>query len=287
MLKGLDFDPPAAAARAQCIGVLDSGVGGLTVLRALHRRLPGAAMVYIGDVSHAPYGERPADEIAARCVALVGSLAARGARLIVVACNTATVLAIEALRARWPALSFVGVEPGVKPAVFLSRSRRIAVMATTATAASARLRELIDRHAQGAHVHVQPCPGLAAAIERGVLDGPELLAVLRPGCESIIAANVDTVVLGCTHYPFVEPTLRVLLGADITLIDTAAAIAERTASLWEQGSPRFETTPDIRVLSTGALGTMQLLLERCAGLEQVRVARLSEGVQKNSPSPSS
>ena len=264
-----------ATRSAPCIGVFDSGVGGLSILHALRKRLPDAPMVYVGDVAHAPYGDRPADEVIERSALIVEWLAAQRATLIVIACNTATVLAIEALRARWPKLVFVGVEPGVKPAAARSRTRRIAVMATAATASSERLRHLIARYAEDAHVHVQPCPGLADAIERGELQSPELLDVLRPYCDAIRAADVDTVVLGCTHYPFVEATLRELLGGEITVIDTATAIAERSASLWEQSLPAFDASPTVRVMSTGATATMQLLLARCAGLDRPLVEVLT------------
>ncbi len=264
-----------APAMPPCIGVFDSGVGGLTVLRALHQRLPGTPMIYVGDVSHAPYGQRSAKEVIARSTQIVQWLADQGAQMIVVACNTATVLAIEALRARWPGLVFVGVEPGVKPAVARSRTRRIAVMATPATAASERLRHLITRYAEDAHVHVQPCHDLASVIERGVLAGPALLEVLQPYCDAILAASVDTVVLGCTHYAFVEDSIRSLLGPGITLIDTATAVAERTASMWEQAPPLFVANPTIRITRTGESGTMQLLLSRCPDLETTGVEPLT------------
>jgi glutamate racemase len=250
-----------------CIGVFDSGVGGLSILRALRQRLANTSMLYVGDVAHAPYGGRAASEVVDRSTTIVEWLAGQGAQMIVVACNTATVLGIEALRARWPTLVFVGVEPGVKPAATRSRTRRIAVMVTAATAASERLRHLIERYAADVHVHVQACTGLADAIERGVLDGPALLDVLRPHCDAVRAANVDTVVLGCTHYPFVEESIRALLGPGITLIDTASAIADRAASLWEQAPPVFEPAPRLRVISTGATATMRLLLRACPGME--------------------
>ena len=261
--ESFELDAPRAAA---VIGVFDSGVGGLSILRALHQRLPDASMIYLGDVAHAPYGDRPAAAVVERSLLVVEWLIAQGATMVVVACNTVTVLAIEALRARWPAVVFVGVEPGVKPAAAQSRTGRIAVMATVATAGSARLKHLIARYTEGAHVHVQPCPGLADVIERGELEGTELMAVLSPNCDAIRAAEVDTVVLGCTHYAFVDEAIRELLGDGITVIDTATAIAERGASLWEQQLPAFEAAPTIRVVSTGNIRTMQLLLSRCPGL---------------------
>jgi glutamate racemase len=256
------------------IGVFDSGVGGLSVLRAIRSRVPGAPVVYVGDSAYAPYGERPAAEVLERCERIVAYLVSRGATLIVIACNTATVLAIGWLRARWPALVFVGVEPGVKPAAQHSRSRRIAVLATPATAASARLRELIERHAAGVHVHVQPCPGLAAAIECGALQGHELDAVLKPCYEAVRAAEVDTVVLGCTHYAFVADAIQAALGADITLIDTATAVAERVASL-SRSATASGATGEVRIFRTGNSTAMPQLLRQCPGLEAARVEALT------------
>lgn len=259
-LRGLDN----AAAPAR-IGVFDSGVGGLSVLREVHQRLPGASIVYVGDVAFAPYGPRPASEVQARCERIVGHLAGLGARLIVVACNTATVQAIDTLRDEWPSLTFVGIEPGIKPGVATSRSGRIAVMATAATVQSARLRDLVERHAAGASVLLQPCPMLADAIEAGALDGPALLTTLAPYCDRIRAARVDTVVLACTHYAFVTAPIQRLLGSGVTLIDTAQAVADRVASQWADAATL--ATPTLRVQSTGGTRTMRSLLRQCPGFE--------------------
>jgi glutamate racemase len=254
-----------------CIGVFDSGVGGLSVLDALRRRLPDASLIYIGDVAHAPYGERPINDVIERCQRIVAMLAELGARTIVVACNTATVLGIGTMRQRWPALHFVGVEPGVKPAVAATRTKRIAVMATPATAESARLRHLVDTFASSVYVHIEPCAGLAATIERGVHAGPELEALLTPLCTRVRAAQVDTVVLGCTHYPFVADAIRAQLGAEVRLIDTAVAVAERVAAV--QGHAAA-TSASLRVLSTGATAPMTSMLRRCRALEHASVEHL-------------
>jgi glutamate racemase len=267
----------AASGIADCIGVFDSGVGGLSVLRALHQRLQMAPKIYVGDVSYAPYGERSPQEVLARCEQWVELLVSRGARLIVIACNTATAAAIEPLRERWPDLRFVGVEPGVKPALAQSRSRRIAVMATSATISSARLRQLVERHAGDAHVYLQACPGLAATIERGVLHGPELLAVLAPFCDRIQAENVDTVALGCTHYPFVIDALRERFGPHVALIDTATAVAEQVARLWDGIAADLAPSGSVRVFSSGASQTMRRLLAQCPGLENTPVESLVPG----------
>jgi glutamate racemase len=245
---------------AALIGVFDSGVGGLSVLRALRERLPQVSLLYVADSAYAPYGPRTAEDITARSERVVRHLVNRGASMIVVACNTATTAAIGHLRAAWPDLPFVGVEPGIKPAVARSRSKRVAVMATTATVNSLRVRKLVELHGQGAHVHLQACPGLVDAIEAGKTEGPALAAVLQPFCESILAADVDTVVLGCTHYPFIADKIRALLGPGVELIDTASAIAERAATQWKSGIEG--RAPALRLQSTGDPSVMTMLARR-------------------------
>lgn len=246
-------DTPALPAS---IGVFDSGVGGLSVLRALHARLPDAALHYLADSAYAPYGDRGADEVIGRCMLLTEHLLAHGVRMIVVACNTATTLAIGSLRQRWPQLPFVGVEPGVKPAVAATRNRRIGVMATRRTIGSDRLRALVRDHAADCEVVLQACPGLADAIETGQLDEVQMRERLRMHCQPLSEAGVDTVVLGCTHYPFVAPLIQSLLGPQVRLIDTADAVAQRAQAVWHGlGLPpgsnglRLETTGDPLVLS--------------------------------------
>ena len=213
------------------LGLFDSGIGGLSVLAAVRRRLPQAACTYIADSRHTPWGDRPAAWVQARCGQLATQLINTGAQLVLVACNTGTTQAISALRAHWPGLPFVGVEPGIKPAVAASRSGRVAVMATQGTLQSPRLDQLVQHHAGQASVLRLPCPGLAEAIEQaGIGDGtlPRLLDQLA---EQLRAAEVDTVVLGCTHYPLVADQLQQRLGPGVALIDTADAVARRVASL--------------------------------------------------------
>lgn len=215
-----------------CIGVFDSGVGGLSVLPAIRRALPSVPLHYVADSAFAPYGERPDAEILDRSQRVVEHLRARGARVIVVACNTATAVAIDALRRAHADIGFVGIEPGVRPAIALSRRRRIAVMATEATLRSARFRSLLAREAGDAWVHLQPCPGLAAAIERCSHDDLELLAVAERHTRAVRDADVDAVALGCTHYPFVRDTIARVLGDGVAIVDTADAVAAQTARLW-------------------------------------------------------
>lgn len=239
------------------IGVFDSGVGGLSVLRALHARLPSARLHYVADSLYAPYGDRSAEEVTQRSQRLTQHLLDTGARMIVVACNTATTAAIGALRARWPGVPFVGVEPGIKPAVARSRNGRIGVLATQRTISSDRLRALIEQHGLHCEVTLQACPGLADAIEAGEAGLNKVEALLQQYCAPLLAAHVDTVVLGCTHYSFVSGRLQAIFGPQVTLIDTADAIAQRAQSLWPAVAagetngvpPRLQTTGDPAVLN--------------------------------------
>lgn len=226
------MDPNASSAASRpIVGVFDSGVGGLSVLRSLRSAMPGARFIYVADSGFAPYGEKPVGEVLNRSRHIVGRLRAEGAGIVVVACNTATAVAIEDLRREYPGLPFVGVEPGVKPALRLTRNGRVGVMATTATLSSARFASLVASLPGPVHIHPQPCPGLAKAIEGGVLDSPDIAEALDRACDALRAAGVDTVVLGCTHYPFVAEGIARRMGAQVTLVDTAEAIARRTLAL--------------------------------------------------------
>lgn len=213
------------------VGVFDSGVGGLSVLRSLRAAMPGARFIYAADSGFAPYGEKPRDVVVGRSRHIVERLRAEGAGLVVVACNTATAVAIEDLRHDFPDLPFVGVEPGVKPALNLTRNGRVGVMATAATLSSPRFSALLASLPGPVHVHPQPCPGLAKAIEGGVLDAPDIAMALDRACGDLHAAQVDTVVLGCTHYPFVTEGIACRMGPQVTLVDTAEAVARRTLAL--------------------------------------------------------
>ncbi len=214
------------------IGIFDSGIGGLSVLRAVRQQLPAARCSYIADSLFTPWGQRSPAWVVARCQQISAHLLAQGADLIVVACNTATTQAIAALRARWPQQLFVGVEPGIKPAVAASRNRRVAVLATPGTLRSARLQQLVTTHAGGVTLLRLPCPGLAEAIEAAHVDGAAgLQAQLDALAARLRAATVDTVVLGCTHYPLVAQALQQRLPPGTVLVDTADAVARRVVSL--------------------------------------------------------
>ena len=227
--------------------MFDSGVGGLSILQAVHERLPAAPVRYVADSAHAPYGERSDADVLDRSQRITLHLLSQGATTIVVACNTATAVAIDWLRTAHPLVRFVGVEPGVRPAVAASRKRHIGVMATTATLRSERFQALLRRDAGDCRVHLQACRGLAAAIERGRRDDPELLALIEEHAAAVRKAGVDAVALGCTHYPFMRPEIERVLGDGVRVVDTSAAVAAQVARMWssDDGAPgpcHIETT---------------------------------------------
>lgn len=237
-----DIVPPAALpsnhhlGEGLRIGLFDSGLGGLSVLRALRAHLPRARLLYIADSGNAPYGERDDAFIGQRALHITDFLLTQGAQAIVVACNTATAAAVHTLRQHLPELPIIGVEPGVKPAVALSANKRVGVLATPSTLASAKFKRLIELHGQGAHIVPQPCPGLAKEIESGVLDTPRLRELVATFAEPLRQAEVDTVVLGCTHYPFVAPLFQQALGPRVRILDTADAVARHTVRVCAQVS---------------------------------------------------
>lgn len=268
---------PSSRAAAASVGVFDSGVGGLTVLRELRRQLPAVPLRYIADTAYAPYGPRDSNYIIGRSLRLTEHLVDQGARLLVVACNTATAHAIAALRARWPGLPIVGTEPGIKPAVAASAVRRIGVLATPATIASARYQDLLQRHAGEARVISQPCPGLADLIERGELDSPRLQALVDELCAPLREAEVDTVLMGCTHYPLVQARLQAALGPAVRLLNIETAVAQQAARLWAGlglPAPAPGAEGALRLASTGETAALQTLVREALGWADLRVETL-------------
>lgn len=213
------------------IGVFDSGVGGLSVLRVLRTTLPAAPLHYVADSAHAPYGDQSEEAICERSLIIADHLRKAGCQVLVVACNTATAAAVRSIRQAHPDWPVVGVEPGLKPAAAVTHNGKVGVMATTRTLRSERFRLLTQAHAAHIELVLQACSGLADAIETGRLDSPDIEALVTTHTAPLREAGVDTVVLGCTHYPFVEPRIREAMGPSVTLIDTAQAVARQTARL--------------------------------------------------------
>lgn len=206
------------------IGVFDSGVGGLSVLREIRNVLPGENLLYIADSGFAPYGDRSGEFIRQRATAIVEFCADAGAKAIVVACNTATAVAVDMLRARF-ALPIVAIEPAVKPAAALTRSGVVGVLATRQTLASASFARLVATYGAGVQILLQPCPGLVELVEKGELAGPSTEALVGRYVAPLVAQDADTLVLGCTHYPFLGPVIRAAAGPGVTLLDPAVAVA--------------------------------------------------------------
>ena len=206
------------------IGVFDSGVGGLSVLREIRRELPSEDLIYVADSGYAPYGDRTAEYVQERAIAMAEFLIARGAKAIVVACNTATGIAVDALRARFD-LPIVAIEPAVKPAVAETRSGVVGVIATSQTLAGEKYSRLVKTHAGDVQVLSQPCPGLVEQVEAGDLSGPATRALVDRFVRPLVEQGADTIVLGCTHYPFLIAAIRDAAGRGVTMIDPAVPVA--------------------------------------------------------------
>lgn len=221
---------------ASMIGVFDSGVGGLSVLQHLIRQLPGVPLVYVADSAHIPYGPRPLEEVRGFAFGISEWLLAQGAAEIVVACNTASAAALKALRAAYPQIPFVGMEPAVKPAAEHTRSGVVGVLATPATFQGELFSSVVERFAGHVRVLRQTCPGLVEQIEAGELDSPRTEAMLRGWLAPMLAEGIDALVLGCTHYPFVIPLLERICGPAVRVIDPAPAIARQAGRVLPAGS---------------------------------------------------
>lgn len=213
------------------IGIFDSGVGGLSVLRHIRAQLPDENLLYFADQAHVPYGSRSAQEIRHFSREITDFLLVRGAKLIVVACNAASAAALDYLRDAFPHTPIVGMEPAVKPAATQTKTGKVGVLATPGTFNSHRYASLMERFAKDIRVYEDPCRGLVELIEAGEVAAPETEALLRGVVTPMLSAGVDTLVLGCTHYPFVQPLLRQIAGEDVAIIDPAPAVARRAANV--------------------------------------------------------
>jgi glutamate racemase len=233
------------------IGVFDSGVGGLSVLTEIRRLLPEADVIYLADRANAPYGRRSLREVRAFAEACTRHLLGLGAGLIVVACNTASAAALHHLRSIHPGLPFVGMEPAVKPAAALTRSKVVGVLATAATFQGELFASVVGRFAGGVSVVNQACPGWAELVEAGVTSGPVAEALIAHYLDPVLDAGADTLVLGCTHYPFLRHLISARAGAQVAVVDPARAVARQVAAVAGEtiaadgsGSLELRTTGD-------------------------------------------
>jgi glutamate racemase len=230
------MSPPGP--RPRPIGVFDSGVGGLSILRQLRLELPGEDFLFLADQAHVPYGPRPLTEVREFSVAITRFLLDQRAKLIVVACNTASAAALHHLRREFPEVPFVGMEPAVKPAAEATRTHRLGVLATPATFQGELFASVVERFASGVEVLPLTVPGLVEQIERGDLDGPATRSMVEEALRPLLRQGVDTLVLACTHYPFVIPLIERIAGPEVRVIDPSPAIARQASRLLSEGDLR-------------------------------------------------
>jgi glutamate racemase len=238
------------------IGLFDSGVGGLSVLRAIREQLPNENLLYFADQGHVPYGPRPIEEVRAFSEAITRWLLAQGAKMIVIPCNTASAAALHHLRKTFPEVSFVGMEPAVKPAAEQTQTGVVGVLATPVTFQGELYASVVERFAQGVTVLQHTCPGLVGQIERGAIATPETRHILEEALAPMLAENIDTVVLGCTHYPFVIPLIEEITGPQVRVLDPSPAVARQVGRLLlspisKATEDRAEGVGEMRFVTTG------------------------------------
>lgn len=224
------------------IGIFDSGFGGLSVYREVRQMLPVEDVIYVADSAYVPYGSRTVEEIRERSDRIVGYLVNQGVKLVIVACNTASAYAIDELRTSYPDLTIIGLEPAVKPAVGETATGNVGVLATPRTVSGERLHRLIDRWAQDVTVRKVAGKGMVELVEAGVLEGPEVDAVIGPLLDPLLDARCDVIVLGCTHYPFLRRPIMAYVGPDVRVIDSGVAIARRALSVLQSSRLLRERT---------------------------------------------
>lgn len=271
MTTGWTIDPSLA------VGVFDSGVGGLSVLTEIRRELPCENILYLADTKHMPYGSRPLSEVRAFSQSIVEFFLNKGVKLVVVACNTASAASLKYLREIYPLVPFVGMEPAVKPAAAHSRSGKVGVLATQATFQGELFESVVERFAKDVEVFETPCPGLAEYIEHVPDNTDGLEQLLRQWIDPLLEQGIDSLVLGCTHYPLVKEAIQRVAGESITIFDPSNAIARRVrqvlgdngglAETTENGVTEYYTTGDINAFR----GVVEKILAQNTAVRQVRL----------------
>jgi glutamate racemase len=253
----------------QPIGIFDSGVGGLSVLRAIREQMTEESIIYLGDQKHVPYGPRPLVQVRDFSEGIARCLLGKGAKIIVVACNAASAAALTYLRQTFPEVSFVGMEPAVKPAAEHTETGVVGVLATSATFQGALYASVVERFANDVNLLQDPCVGLVQQIEKGDLNGPITRRILEDALRPMLEKNIDTVVLACTHYPFVIPLIQEIVGEKVRVIDPAPAVACQTKRLLYTKGLKRETGSqgEIQFFTSGDAARVRSLLPRLLGEE--------------------
>ncbi len=257
---------PAAPAPVS-IGIFDSGVGGLSVLRAVRTLLPCHPVIYVADQAHVPYGARTQAEVRDYSEEITRFLLAQGVGLVIVACNTASAAALHYLRGAFPQAPFVGMEPAVKPAAAVTHSGVIGVLATPVTFQGELYASVVERFAKNVTVLQDTCPGLVGQIESGQLDAPATRAILEQALGPMLNRQVDTVVMGCTHYPFVIPLIQEIVGPRVRVIDPAPAVARQARRLLEMRGWLHDcpSTAKAQIYTTDDPAHLRVMLPRLLG----------------------
>ncbi|MCL4530130.1 MAG: glutamate racemase [Chloroflexi bacterium] len=253
------------------IGVFDSGVGGLSVLRAIREQMPEEPVIYFGDQGHVPYGPRPLQQVRDFSEGITRFLLNNGAKIIVVACNAASAAALTYLRQTFPDVSFVGMEPAVKPAAEHTETGVVGVLATPATFQGALYASVVERFANGVELLQDTCVGLVQQIEKGDLSGPATRKILEDALHPMLAKNIDTVVLACTHYPFVIPLIQEIVGEKVRVIDPAPAVARQAKRLLEANRLKRPVggRGKVQFFTSGDASFVQSLLPKLLGEDGV------------------
>jgi glutamate racemase len=251
------------------IGIFDSGVGGLSVLREVCAQMPNEHLIYFGDQGHVPYGPRSMEQIQGFSEGITKFLLKQNSKIIVVACNTASAAALKYLRAAFRDVQFVGMEPAVKPAAEKTQTGRVGVLATPATFQGALYASVVERFANGVELFQNTCPGLVNQIEKGELNSPATRAILEDALLPMLEKNIDTVVLGCTHYPFVIPLIEQIVGEDVRVIDPAPAVAKQVKRLLEAGGMLNPNGDEgtLRFITSGEVDSVKRLLSTLLGID--------------------
>lgn len=239
------------------IGIMDSGVGGLSVFREIRKALPEERFIYFSDNAHCPYGEKSTEYIQERCRKITEMMISKGADAMVIACNTATAAAIAMLRENF-SIPFIGMEPAVKPAALGTKSGVIGVLATAGTLKASKYLDTRDRFTEGITVVEHVGRGFVELVESGELSGPHAESVVKESLKPLLEAGADTIVLGCTHYPFLLPVLQKIAGPDIRFIDPAPAVTRHLIDVLAQNNIGLtDSEPDIELIASGSPETLQ------------------------------
>jgi len=252
------------------IGIFDSGVGGLSVLREIRNQYPAEGLIYIADQIHVPYGTRSRRQVLGYSEGIIRYLICEQAKIIVLACNTASAVALAHLRKKYPSLPFVGMEPAVKPAAEGTSTGVVGVLATPATFQGDLYASTVEKFARGVKVLQETCPGLVEQIEAGKIDHPLTREILQKALDPMLEQNVDKVVMGCTHYPFVIPIIKEIVGDQVVVIDPAPAVARQTGRLLKSyGLEANEDSGSIDFLTTGAPDKLAENIKSLIGIDTV------------------